>query len=60
MVTASILLALPEPVDKPVDTDAATLMAQILEASEEPVVLIPTGRFTNIAAAVASLSAPEE
>jgi len=41
--------ALPEPADKPVDTDAATLMAQILEESCEPVVLIPTGPLTNIA-----------
>lgn len=41
--------ALPEPTDKPVEIDAATLMAQILEASDEPVVLIPTGPLTNIA-----------
>ena len=41
--------ALPEPADKPVEIDAATLMAQILEASEEPVVLIPTGPLTNVA-----------
>ena len=41
--------ALPEPADKPVEIDAATLMAQILEASDEPVVLIPTGPLTNIA-----------
>ena len=41
--------ALPEPADKPVEIDAATLMAQILEESCEPVVLIPTGPLTNIA-----------
>jgi len=41
--------ALPEPANKPVDIDACTMMAQVLEASEEPVVLIPTGPLTNIA-----------
>lgn len=41
--------ALPEPKDKPVEIDAATLMAQTLEESEEPVVLIPTGPLTNVA-----------
>ena len=40
---------LPEPKNKPVDKDACTLMAEVLEASEEPVVLIPTGPLTNIA-----------
>ena len=41
--------ALPEPKNKPVAQDACTLMAQILEASEEPVALVPTGPLTNIA-----------
>ncbi|MDP3448656.1 MAG: nucleoside hydrolase [Eubacteriales bacterium] len=41
--------ALPEPKNKPVDKDACTLMAEILEASDEPVVLFPTGPLTNIA-----------
>lgn len=41
--------ALPEPKLKPVEMDACTLMAQILEESSEPVVLIPTGPLTNIA-----------
>ena len=41
--------ALPEPKNKPVEIDACTLMAQILEQSDEPVVLIPTGPLTNIA-----------
>jgi pyrimidine-specific ribonucleoside hydrolase len=36
--------ALPEPKNKPVEIDACTLMAQVLEESSEPVVLIPTGR----------------
>ena len=41
--------ALPEPKNKPVEIDACTLMAQILEQSDEPVVLIPTGPLTNVA-----------
>jgi len=41
--------ALPEPANKPLDIDACTMMAQVLEASEEPVVLIPTGPLTNVA-----------
>ena len=41
--------ALPEPADKPVQIDACTLMAQVLEESDEPVVLIPTGPLTNVA-----------
>jgi len=41
--------ALPEPKNKPVSQDACTLMAQILETSEEPVALVPTGPLTNIA-----------
>ena len=40
---------LPEPAAEPVPQDACTLMAQILEAREEPVVLIPTGPLTNVA-----------
>lgn len=42
--------ALPEPKNQPVDKDACTLMAQVLEASDEPVALIPTGPLTNVAA----------
>lgn len=42
--------ALPEPRNQPVDKDACALMAEVLEASEEPVALIPTGALTNIAA----------
>lgn len=42
--------ALPEPRNQPVDKDACALMAEVLEASEEPVALIPTGPLTNIAA----------
>ena len=41
--------ALPEPAKKPVEIDACTLMAKVLEESSEPVVLIPTGPLTNIA-----------
>ncbi len=41
--------ALPEPKNKPVEIDACTLMAQVLEESDEPVVLIPTGPLTNVA-----------
>ena len=41
--------ALPEPKNKPVEQDACALMASVLEASEEPVVLIPTGPLTNVA-----------
>ena len=41
--------ALPEPANKPVDIDACTMMAQVLEAGQEPVVLIPTGPLTNVA-----------
>lgn len=41
--------ALPEPKNKPVEIDACTLMAQVLEESSEPVVLIPTGPLTNVA-----------
>ena len=41
--------ALPEPKNKPLEIDACTLMAQVLEESSEPVVLIPTGPLTNVA-----------
>jgi len=42
--------ALPEPKNQPVKQDACTLMAEVLEKSDEPVVLIPTGPLTNVAA----------
>ena len=42
--------ALPEPAYVPVEMDAAELMAKILEESDEPVTLIPTGPLTNVAA----------
>ncbi|MEA4939929.1 MAG: nucleoside hydrolase [Christensenella sp.] len=41
--------ALPEPAKQPVGKDACTLMAQVLEASDEPVVLVSTGPLTNVA-----------
>ena len=41
--------ALPEPKNQPVKQDACTLMAEILQQSEEPVALVPTGPLTNIA-----------
>ena len=41
--------ALPEPKNKPLEIDACTLMAQVLQESSEPVVLIPTGPLTNVA-----------
>ena len=41
--------ALPEPANKPVEIDACTMMAQVLEESSEPVVLISTGPLTNVA-----------
>lgn len=41
--------ALPEPKNKPLEIDASTLMAQVLQESSEPVVLIPTGPLTNVA-----------
>ena len=41
--------ALPEPAKQPVGQDACTLMAQVLEASDEPVVLVSTGPLTNVA-----------
>lgn len=42
--------ALPEPKNAPVDMDACALMARVLEESDEPVALIPTGPLTNVAA----------
>lgn len=41
--------ALPEPKKNPVEQDACALMAEVLAASEEPVVLISTGPLTNVA-----------
>ncbi|MEN6338556.1 MAG: nucleoside hydrolase [Clostridiaceae bacterium] len=40
---------LPEPKRKPLELDACELMAKVLEESEEPVTLIPTGPLTNVA-----------
>lgn len=40
---------LPQPLSKPVKEHAVELMAQTLEQSEDPVTLIVTGPFTNIA-----------
>ncbi|HWP21299.1 MAG TPA: nucleoside hydrolase [Candidatus Cryosericum sp.] len=40
---------LPEPKRKPLELDACDLMAKVLEESEEPVTLIPTGPLTNVA-----------
>ena len=40
---------LPEPAFDVVDMDAATLIAKVLQESDEPVTLIPTGPLTNIA-----------
>lgn len=42
--------ALPEPKNQPIGLDACALMAEVLEKSDEPVVLIPTGPLTNVAA----------
>ena len=40
---------LPEPRRKPLELDACELMAKVLEESEDPVTLIPTGPLTNVA-----------
>ena len=48
---------LPEPAFEVSDMDAVTLMAKVLEESEEPVTLIPTGPLTNVA--VLFLAHPE-
>lgn len=41
---------LPEPAFAPVEEDAVNYIARLLEESEEPVTLVPTGPLTNIAA----------
>ena len=41
---------LPEPAFDVVPEDAVTLMARIIEESDEPITLVPTGPLTNIAA----------
>lgn len=41
--------ALPEPAKKPVEQEACALMAEVLEASREPVTLVATGPLTNVA-----------
>lgn len=41
---------LPEPAYPLLEMDAVSLMAKLLEESEEPVTLIPTGPLTNVAA----------
>ncbi len=41
---------LPEPNKQPVGRDACAMMAQVLETSVEPVVLVSTGPLTNVAA----------
>ena len=40
---------LPEPAFEVADMDAVTLMAKIIEESDEPITLVPTGPLTNIA-----------
>lgn len=41
---------LPEPDFDVVDMDAVTLMAKIIQESEEPITIVPTGPLTNVAA----------
>lgn len=41
---------LPEPEIEPLDIDASALMAKIIEGSDEPVTIVPTGPLTNVAA----------
>ncbi len=41
---------LPEPMQKPLEISAVDLIAKVLQESEEPVTLIPTGPLTNIGA----------
>lgn len=41
---------LPDPAFEVSDMDAVTLMAKIIEESDEPITLVPTGPLTNIAA----------
>lgn len=40
---------LPEPANKPLEIDACALMAEVLEASGEPVTIVSTGPLTNVA-----------
>lgn len=42
--------ALPEPDFEPLPMTAVALMAKVLQESEEPVTLVPTGPLTNVAA----------
>lgn len=42
--------ALPEPEMEPLDMDASTLMAKVIEESSDPVTIVPTGPLTNVAA----------
>lgn len=42
--------ALPEPTQQPLGISAVQLMAQVLEASDAPVTIIPTGPLTNVGA----------
>lgn len=41
---------LPEPDFDVVDMDAVTLMAKIIQESDEPITIVPTGPLTNVAA----------
>ncbi|MCD8037051.1 MAG: nucleoside hydrolase [Clostridiales bacterium] len=41
---------LPEPAFEVSDMDAVTLMVKVIEESDEPITLVPTGPLTNIAA----------
>ena len=41
---------LPEPAFQPVEKDASELMAELIGKSPDPVMLIPTGPLTNVAA----------
>ncbi|MDO5110688.1 MAG: nucleoside hydrolase [Clostridia bacterium] len=45
---------LPEPAQKPLSIDASQLMAQVLEQSDEPVTIVPTGPLTNVASLLLS------
>ena len=42
--------ALPEPDFELEDMDAVTLMAKLIQESDEPITLVPTGPLTNVAA----------
>lgn len=50
--------ALPEPKTVPLEKNAVELMAEVLEGSDQPVTLIPTGPLTNVAALL--LAHPEQ